>query len=69
VGFLSGFAVGSRARGKRFLAENAHRLPTTQGGWYVYHQEKKSAMIRSGARSGVRMGLRFGAALGGWIAA
>jgi len=41
IGTAIGLVRGSRAAGLRFLAENAHRPPTTVQGWYFYNKTKK----------------------------
>ncbi|KAA8574705.1 hypothetical protein EYC84_003955 [Monilinia fructicola] len=33
-----GISHGSQTAGLRFRAENAHRLPTSPTGWYLYHK-------------------------------
>lgn len=64
-GSLWGFFLGSYNGGKRssmqFLAENAHRLPSTVEGWYFYHKTKNYRVLWGGIRSGLRAGWRFGA--------
>ncbi|WVQ77178.1 hypothetical protein IAR50_006861 [Cryptococcus sp. DSM 104548] len=57
IGFVRG---GSRAR-LRFLAENAHRMPKTVGGWYFYTKTRNYRVIQGALKSGGR----YGAALGG----
>ncbi|KAI1609648.1 hypothetical protein EDD37DRAFT_642983 [Exophiala viscosa] len=64
--FVSGFGLGSSQGGTkaafRYRAENAHRLPQTQTGWYLYQKSKNyHAML-----GGVREGCRFGAICTGW---
>ncbi|OQO14986.1 hypothetical protein B0A48_00368 [Cryoendolithus antarcticus] len=43
----------------RFRAENAHRLPTTQAGWYLYHKSKNYVSLLGGLKEGFRMGGRL----------
>lgn len=64
-GFVSGLVTSSRLSGRQFLAENAHRLPTTVQGWYFY-QKSKNYRVMFG---GVKGGLRTGAKLGSWTLA
>jgi hypothetical protein len=51
---LLGFIRGSREAGLQFLAENAHRQPTTVRGWYFYNKTKNYQMIWSGLKMGGR---------------
>lgn len=63
-GVLGGFATGlslgifhgSQTSGLRFRAENAHRLPTTQKGWYLYHKSKNYNMMLGGLKAGFKLG-------------
>lgn len=68
LGFLAGMGLGvshgSTMAGLRFRAENAHRLPETQTGWYFYHKTKNYQMAYGGVKEGLRMGLR----LSFWVA-
>lgn len=65
LGFVSGLATGAHRASLVFLAENAHRRPTTVQGWYFYNKTKNYKMILGGARQGVWTGLR----LSGWVSA
>src|SRR4051812_27895784 len=40
AGFFLGAGIGSRKAALRFRAENAHRFPKSQKGWYFYHRSK-----------------------------
>jgi hypothetical protein len=57
---LCGFTLGSTSAGRlaslRFRAENAHRLPISQPGWYLYHKSKNYFKWRSGIPEGLRKG-------------
>lgn len=68
ISFLSGMALGashgSQAAGFRFRAENAHRLPHTSTGWYLYHKSKNYHM----ALGAVKEGLKMGAKISIWVA-
>ncbi|POY72001.1 hypothetical protein BMF94_5010 [Rhodotorula taiwanensis] len=64
-GFTSGVVSASKLASKQFLAENAHRLPTTVQGWYFYQKTKNYRV----AWSGIKGGLRTGARLGLWTGA
>jgi hypothetical protein len=48
MGTAIGLVRGSRAAGLRFLAENAHRPPTTVRGWYFYKKTKNYKMMLGG---------------------
>ena len=63
-GFVLGAAKGAPQASYRYRAENAHRLPTTQTGWYLYHKSKNYHSIVGGVKEGVRLGGR----LSGWAA-
>ncbi len=59
TGLCLGIAHGSTETALRFRAENAHRLPTTQTGWYLYHKSKNYHVILGGVKEGFRMGGRL----------
>lgn len=61
LGMSLGLIRGSRAEGMRFLAENAHRPPTTLRGWYLYKKTKNYRMLWGGLREGGRKALQLGA--------
>jgi hypothetical protein len=56
VGMALGLSHGSQSTGLRFRAENAHRLPTTPTGWYLYHKSKNYNMALGGVKEGFKMG-------------
>ncbi|KAH0543590.1 hypothetical protein FGG08_002151 [Glutinoglossum americanum] len=60
AGASLGLSHGSRNAGLRFRAENAHRLPTTPTGWYLYHKSKNYHVALGGLKEGARMGFRIG---------
>ncbi|GAA5902091.1 hypothetical protein JCM6882_006699 [Rhodosporidiobolus microsporus] len=60
-GFTSGLVSSSKLASKQFLAENAHRLPTTVQGWYFYQKTKNYRVLYSGLKGGFRTGVRLGA--------
>lgn len=61
-GFTLGSSQGATKGAYRYRAENAHRLPTTQTGWFLYQKSKNyHAML-----AGVKEGSRFGALCMGW---
>ncbi|KAJ9102019.1 hypothetical protein QFC19_004944 [Naganishia cerealis] len=62
LGALIGISRGgSRAR-LRFLAENAHRQPTTIQGWYFYTKTRNYRILFGSLREGAKTGLTLGAA-------
>jgi hypothetical protein len=66
VSFITGFSLGasqgSTKAAYRYRAENAHRLPITQTGWFLYQKSKNyHAML-----GGVKEGVKFGSVCTGW---
>lgn len=59
-GFLLGASYGGQSAGYVFRAENAHRLPKSQRGWFFYHKTKNYKMAYAGMREGARMGVKLG---------
>ncbi|KAK4627146.1 hypothetical protein CLAFUW4_03927 [Fulvia fulva] len=59
TGFLLGIAKGSSDSGLRFQAENAHRLPSTQTGWYLYHKSKNYNMMLGGIVEGFKQAGKY----------
>jgi hypothetical protein len=57
-GMILGVPHGSKITGLRFRAENAHRLPTTPTGWYLYHKSKNYQMAYGGVMEGFKMGFK-----------
>ncbi|RDW82717.1 hypothetical protein BP6252_03829 [Coleophoma cylindrospora] len=53
-----GLSHGSQAAGLRFRAEHAHKLPTTQQGWFLYHKSKNYHMFLGGIKDGLKMGTK-----------
>lgn len=62
ISFLTGAALGvshgSKMTALRFRAENAHRLPTTPAGWYLYHKSKNYNTALGGVKEGFKMGIK-----------
>ncbi|KAF1990386.1 hypothetical protein K402DRAFT_324837 [Aulographum hederae CBS 113979] len=67
TGFGLGFAEGCTTSSLRYRAENAHRLPTTEKGWYLYHKSKNYHVLLGGGKEGVKMGARIGVTMGGFM--
>ncbi|KAI0169985.1 hypothetical protein GGR52DRAFT_490753 [Hypoxylon sp. FL1284] len=59
LGMTLGLAHGSKMAGLRFRAENAHRLPTSTTGWYLYHKSKNYHLAYGGLREGAKVGARL----------
>ena len=69
LGLALGITHGATLAGLRFRAENAHRLPTSKTGWYLYHKSKNYVAMWGGLREGLRMGARVGVWTGGFMVA
>ena len=68
TGVTIGLFRGTRRASLQFLAENAHRAPTTLQGWYFYNKTKNYRMILGGLRQGGVDGIRMGLTGLGWVA-
>ena len=72
VSFITGFGLGAttggRRRADRFRAENSHRFPTTQAGWYLYHRSKSYNTTVGAATEGVKFGGQLAAFAGVFMA-
>lgn len=55
TGMFLGLSHGSKSAALRFRAENAHRFPTTQKGWYLYHKSKNYHSMLGGIKDGLKM--------------
>lgn len=55
-GSILGYTTTARLAALRFRAENAHRLPISQPGWYLYHKSKSYYKMRHGIVAGLRSG-------------
>ncbi|MCJ1365701.1 hypothetical protein MMC16_004826 [Acarospora aff. strigata] len=71
VSFFTGMALGlshgSQLTGLRYRAENAHRLPQTPTGWYLYHKSKNYHMMLGGVKEGFKMGGKVSVWVGGFF--
>lgn len=63
-----GFYEGIKLSSLRYMTENAHRLPTTVGGWYFYHKKKNYVMILNGCKDAARLGLKYSLGVSGFFA-
>lgn len=59
-GFGIGAILGGRQSALQYLAENAHRLPTTVQGWYFYHKTKNYRVMLGGVKRGVKYVIKTG---------
>ncbi|GAA5815387.1 hypothetical protein MFLAVUS_008895 [Mucor flavus] len=59
-GFSIGAFLGGQQSGLQYLAENAHKLPTTVQGWYFYHKTKNYRMMLGGVKRGIRFAGKTG---------
>ena len=59
TGMFLGLSHGSTMAGMVFRAENAHRFPTTQKGWYLYHKSKNYHAMLGGLKDGLKMTRRL----------
>jgi hypothetical protein len=59
AGVAGGFLRGFNAATLRFMAENAHRKPSSQKGWYFYHRSKQQYSMVAGMKLAGRTGLVF----------
>ncbi|KAI9704984.1 MAG: hypothetical protein M1836_006764 [Candelina mexicana] len=64
TGLFLGVSHGSQTAALRFRAENAHRLPTSSTGWYLYHKSKNYHVLYGGVGEGLKMGFKVGAWVG-----
>ncbi|KAF2440036.1 hypothetical protein P171DRAFT_117223 [Karstenula rhodostoma CBS 690.94] len=60
-GSMLGYLNTSRLASLRFRAENAHRLPISQPGWYLYHKSKNYYKLKYGITAGLRSGVYLAA--------
>ena len=63
VSFVSGFGLGSAHgstnRALQYRAENAHHLPTSRAGWYLYGKSRNYHSIVGGVTGGLKAGGRY----------
>ena len=69
VGAITGARNGSQEAGLRFRAENSHRLPKSDKGWYFYHKTKNYQMMLHGIKGGFRTGSKLSFLVGGFFVA
>ncbi|KAG9101024.1 hypothetical protein FRC06_003451 [Ceratobasidium sp. 370] len=61
AGVVLGIARGARQASLRFLAENAHRRPTTVQGWYFYKKTKNYRVMWGALKGGGAVGAKMAA--------
>ncbi|QRV73035.1 Serine/threonine-protein kinase [Ceratobasidium sp. AG-Ba] len=59
AGVVLGIARGARQASLRFLAENAHRRPTTVQGWYFYKKTKNYRVMWGALKGGGSVGAKM----------
>lgn len=67
-GFASGLLSGGKKSSLQFLAENAHRQPTTLQGWYFYNKTKNYRVALAAARTGISTAAKLGAWTSAFVA-
>ncbi|TCD70835.1 hypothetical protein EIP91_001525 [Steccherinum ochraceum] len=68
AGTTIGLVRGSREASLRFLAENAHRPPTTVKGWYFYNKTKNYRVILGALKHASTDAFKLGVTATGWVA-
>lgn len=56
TGFMLGAQQGSNTAANRYRAENAHRMPVSKNGWYLYRRSKGYHAFVGGVTQGVKYG-------------
>lgn len=67
VGTMMGLVRGSRNASLRFLAENAHRAPTTVQGWYFYNKTKNYKVLYGGLKGAATDATKLTSVAVGWV--
>lgn len=67
VGTAIGLLRGSQKASLRFLAENAHRPPTTVQGWYFYNKTKNYKVLLGGLQGAGREASKLALIAVGWV--
>ncbi|KAH9951703.1 hypothetical protein B0H21DRAFT_187275 [Amylocystis lapponica] len=68
AGTTIGLMRGSRTASLRFLAENAHRAPTTVQGWYFYNKTKNYRVLMGGLKEAGAEAAKLGVTAAGFVA-
>ncbi|KAF8559048.1 hypothetical protein OG21DRAFT_1503505 [Imleria badia] len=67
MGTVIGAVRGSRQASLRYLAENAHRPPTTVQGWYFYNKTKNYRRMAAGLQEGGQNAVKLGVTALVWV--
>ncbi|PWN95336.1 hypothetical protein FA09DRAFT_332241 [Tilletiopsis washingtonensis] len=67
LGLSTGIYSGASRAAKVFMAENAHRQPTTVQGWFFYNKTKNYKVVLSALGAGIARGARLGAWSGAFV--
>lgn len=67
IGTTIGLRRGARTASLQFLAENAHRPPTTVQGWYFYNKTKNYRILMSGLKEAGKDAIKLGATAAIWV--
>lgn len=67
AGLSLGSSHGGKMAGMRFRAENSHRFPKSQAGWFLYHKSKNYHVMLGGLKEGFKMGVKVGIWAGGFL--
>lgn len=68
VGTAIGLMRGAQATSLQFLAENAHRPPTTVQGWYFYKKTKNYKVMLGGLKGAGAEASKLALVATGWVA-
>jgi len=68
MGVILGFPYGGQTSALRFRAENSHRFPTSEKGWYLYHKSKNYYVMRGSIKEGAKMATRLGLCVAAFFA-
>ncbi|AOA62292.1 Hypothetical protein PP7435_CHR2-0547 [Komagataella phaffii CBS 7435] len=64
VGGVSGMMYGYQLGGLKYLAMNAHRMPTDRNGWFYYHKRKNFVCLKDSFVTGFRQAAKVGLLVG-----
>jgi hypothetical protein len=62
--FAAGMLTQWPISATRFRAENAHRMPRSEKGWYFYHRHKTNYAALNSMKAGFRSAAKYGPATG-----
>ncbi|KAJ2304407.1 hypothetical protein IWW55_002443 [Coemansia sp. RSA 2706] len=68
AGALIGGYLGGKHAARQYLAERAHRLPTTVEGWFFYQKWKNYRVVIGSLKGAGRYARRLGACVGAFVA-